>query len=200
MPRNEEGEFELVLGNRQLLSGFFIVVILFGVFFTMGYIVGRHSSPPVVATALPPVQAAVRSERAVDPPPPPVETARTEGPPAEAPPTTTAAALPAHQDPPEPKREEPKERPTPSAPRTAETPSAGVASGTYLQVAAPKRAAAEGVVAALKKRDIIATMLPGPDENTVRVVVGPFKDAAAIGKMRTELETAGFKPFIKKVN
>src|SRR5215471_12336499 len=45
MPRNDEGEFELVLGNRQLLSGFFIVVILFGVFFTMGYIVGRHSSP-----------------------------------------------------------------------------------------------------------------------------------------------------------
>ena len=51
MPRNEEGEFELVLGNRQLLSGFFIVVILFGVFFTMGYIVGRHSSPPAVADA-----------------------------------------------------------------------------------------------------------------------------------------------------
>ena len=51
MPRNEEGEFELVLGNRQLLSGFFIVVILFGVFFTMGYIVGRHSSPPGAESA-----------------------------------------------------------------------------------------------------------------------------------------------------
>ncbi|MCI0364063.1 MAG: hypothetical protein L0219_09300, partial [Phycisphaerales bacterium] len=56
MPRNDDGEFELVLGNRQLLSGFFIVVILFGVFFTMGYIVGRHSSPtppasPSTATA-----------------------------------------------------------------------------------------------------------------------------------------------------
>src|SRR3954469_13663876 len=57
MPRNDEGEFELVLGNRQLLSGFFIVVILFGVFFTMGYIVGRHSSPgplgPTAAAASP---------------------------------------------------------------------------------------------------------------------------------------------------
>src|SRR6476469_5979719 len=50
MPRNEEGEFELVLGNRQLLSGFFIVVILFGVFFTMGYIVGRASSPASLTT------------------------------------------------------------------------------------------------------------------------------------------------------
>ena len=45
MKNSETGEFELVLGNKQLLSGFFIVVILFGVFFTMGYIVGRNSSP-----------------------------------------------------------------------------------------------------------------------------------------------------------
>ena len=28
MPRNEDGEFELVLGNRQLLSVFFILVVL----------------------------------------------------------------------------------------------------------------------------------------------------------------------------
>ena len=40
-----EGEYELVLGNRQLLSAFFIIVILFGVFFTMGYVVGRNSAP-----------------------------------------------------------------------------------------------------------------------------------------------------------
>jgi hypothetical protein len=35
MPRNDDGEFELIMGNRQLLSVFFIVVILLGVFFTM---------------------------------------------------------------------------------------------------------------------------------------------------------------------
>ena len=52
MAKNEEGEFELVLGNRQLLSGFFIVVILFGVFFTMGYIVGRHSTPTLAAASM----------------------------------------------------------------------------------------------------------------------------------------------------
>ena len=45
MPRNEDGEFELVVGNKQLRSVFFIVVILIGVFFTMGYIVGRNSGP-----------------------------------------------------------------------------------------------------------------------------------------------------------
>ena len=36
MPKNEDGEFELILANRQLLSVFFIVVVLLGVFFTMG--------------------------------------------------------------------------------------------------------------------------------------------------------------------
>jgi hypothetical protein len=47
--KNEDGEFELILGNRQLLSVFFIVVILLGVFFTMGYIVGRNSAPVMSA-------------------------------------------------------------------------------------------------------------------------------------------------------
>src|SRR5207245_8966674 len=36
--------------NRQLLSAFFIVVILFGVFFTMGYVVGRNSAPASAAS------------------------------------------------------------------------------------------------------------------------------------------------------
>ena len=45
MARTEEGEFELILGNRQLISVFLIVVILLGVFFSMGYIVGRNSAP-----------------------------------------------------------------------------------------------------------------------------------------------------------
>ena len=43
MARNDEGEFELVLGNRQLLSVFFILMVLMGVFFAMGYIVGRNN-------------------------------------------------------------------------------------------------------------------------------------------------------------
>src|SRR5882757_2060100 len=45
LPKNDDGEFELILGNRQLLSVFFVIVILLGVFFTMGYIVGRNSAP-----------------------------------------------------------------------------------------------------------------------------------------------------------
>src|ERR1039457_2289244 len=47
MRNNETGEFELVVGNRQLLSGFFIVVLLFAVAFAMGYVVGQNTQRPV---------------------------------------------------------------------------------------------------------------------------------------------------------
>src|SRR5689334_3082038 len=77
-----DGEYELVLGNRQLLSAFFIIVILFGVFFTMGYVVGRNSAPAAAATGLPPTFAPNQRPEAASPAPPPVQTAT---PPAESP-------------------------------------------------------------------------------------------------------------------
>ena len=61
MPKTEDGEFELILGNRQLLSVFFIVVVLLGVFFTMGYIVGRNSGPGAEARKTEPKQIVVDS-------------------------------------------------------------------------------------------------------------------------------------------
>ncbi|HVX68050.1 MAG TPA: SPOR domain-containing protein [Bryobacteraceae bacterium] len=44
MPKNEDGEFELVVGNRQLLSIVFILMVLFGVVFSMGYFLGRANT------------------------------------------------------------------------------------------------------------------------------------------------------------
>src|SRR5580692_4748332 len=96
MPKNEEGEFELILGNRQLLSVFFIVVVLLGVFFTMGYIVGRNSSP----IASPDVVASHKESKPVVIDPPARESAKTPAPPtASAAPTETAAQLPPREDP-----------------------------------------------------------------------------------------------------
>src|SRR5271170_5139278 len=80
-----ENEQEFVLGNKQLLSAFFVVVLLLGVFFAMGYIVGSNTGPnssarktvqaepaPVTASAPardsasapPPVQPAVQQDPA----------------------------------------------------------------------------------------------------------------------------------------
>src|SRR5579872_2505265 len=83
LPQNEDGEFELILGNRQLLSVFFIVVILLGVFFTMGYIVGRNSgavtadlTPVPGVDARPPATEA--PAKAAEPAPAPVSPTPTE--------------------------------------------------------------------------------------------------------------------------
>jgi hypothetical protein len=199
MPRNDEGEFELVLGNRQLLSGFFIVVILFGIFFTMGYIVGRHSSPagPDTTAAASPEQAPSTSLRPASPAGPPpgqaevvaAESRKSEPPPQTPEPVTGTRPATA-----------PPETPRPVEKTVASHSSSGVsdpAPGSYLQVAAPKRTAADGVVESLKNKGIMAVLAPGPNEETVRVLVGPL-DSATIGKMRMDLEGAGFKPFPKR--
>ena len=44
-----DGEKELVLGNKQLISLFFVVVALCGVFFALGYMIGRNTSKPLTA-------------------------------------------------------------------------------------------------------------------------------------------------------
>ena len=197
MATNEEGEFELVLGNRQLLSGFFIVVVLFGLFFTMGYIVGRHSSPAPASTA-----AAVSQEPVSPTNPTPNPSA---GPaPGQA---EVVVEQPKQPESPEPvtgtrPATAPAVTPQPTQTRRTETaPSSFEVSepvpGVYLQVAAPKRSAAAGVVDSLKNKSITAVLAPGPNEDTVRVLVGPL-DSAALGKMRMDLESAGFKPFTKK--
>jgi cell division septation protein DedD len=186
MPKNEEGEFELVLGNRQLLSIFFIVVILFGVFFTMGYIVGRNSAPAVASesglakgtvaeTQEPAAEPAAASPAAVQ-----------QNKPAQEPPTEAAAPAP-------PKREEPA--PEPLAPLAQAEPGPG---NIFLQVAAVGRSEAEVEVGILKKRGYPALVGPGPREGVFRVLVGPYRDAASAGKAKADLENLGFKPIVRK--
>jgi hypothetical protein len=79
MAKLEDGEFELVLGNKQLLSVFFIVAVLFAVFFAMGYIAGRNAtpadlraqtpSPATASTPAPPGAAAPKPNTDLSAPP-----------------------------------------------------------------------------------------------------------------------------------
>src|SRR5579862_3290474 len=205
MARNDEGDFELVMGNRQLLSGFFIVVILFGVFFTMGYIVGRHSSPAPLETTVNP-EPIPRSASPGNPPPgqavltPADSTAKSEDAPPAAPNVPVTSTQPATGP-----AESPHPASAPKAEKAESAPARTVAGskisdpapGTYLQVLAPKRTAADGVVDSLKSKGITAVLAPGPNEDSVRILVGPL-DLSSLGKMRADLESAGFKPFAKK--
>ncbi len=49
MAKNEDGEIELVLQNRQLIAVFLILAVVLGLMFGMGYMVGRSMAPPVLA-------------------------------------------------------------------------------------------------------------------------------------------------------
>jgi cell division septation protein DedD len=202
MPKNEDGEFEVVLGNRQLLSVFFIVVILFGVFFTMGYIVGRNSAPAVAAAPAPARTETAEARTpavAVQPapvfqPPAPASQPAPQTPPPPRVTRTEAATEPA------PAVEKPKPEPPkrePPAPKPAADPEPGPGR-LYLQVAAVGRPEAELEVNTLKKRGFPAHVGPGPREGIFRVLVGPYKTAADAARIKAELEGLGFKPYVRK--
>ena len=98
MPTNEEGEFELVLGNKQLLSVFFLVVLLLAVFFSMGYLAGRYTapSPQMMASNRPlTVDPVTPQNPLVDPTKPSPSLPPTEDVVKPDPPKQTAAAKPA---------------------------------------------------------------------------------------------------------
>ncbi|MEJ7607576.1 MAG: SPOR domain-containing protein [Bryobacteraceae bacterium] len=165
--RNEDGEFELVLGNKQMLSVFFIVMVMLGAFFAMGYVVGKNSAPVTAAavTAEPYVRSDARSAMA-------------------------------------PRREEPAVAASP----VAEAPVASNSIGqpklgeTYLQVSAVARTEAEMLTGILLKKGFRAIVAPGPNEELYRVLVGPAQDVAESSRLKADLEQAGFKPIVRKIN
>jgi len=197
VPRNDDGEFELILGNRQLMSVFFIVVILLGVFFAMGYIVGRNSSPtgvPEVASRRPDTRPA-----AADTPASTRETTKETAipAPAEAPkdadsqPRETAAQQgPATKPAPAP---EPAPAPVPvKAPARAGTSGEPQSGKTYLQLSAIDHDKAEIMVELLRKKNFAAIAAEIPEKPGVfRVLVGPISDAD-INKTRAALQDASF--------
>lgn len=206
MPRNEEGEFELVVGNRQLLTIVFILMLLFGTVFSMGYFVGRNSAPesasgggaanpppaqpgatrepPPVVPNLEPGQASVAptASKPETGPAKPLETPKTTPAPAK-PVESPAAALP----------------PAPVPIAGEEAPATQPAAGqTFLQVAAVRRPEAELMVDVLKRRGFPARIAPVPDKPEFRVLVGPLQDAATLAKTQADLALAGFRSIVRK--
>jgi cytoskeletal protein RodZ len=204
VPKNEDGEFELILANRQLLSVFFIVVVLLGVFFTMGYIVGRNSGP---ATEVAAVRKPESKPIVVDPTPPQDSSPAASAPASAAPaPTSTQPQREAETPKPEPKREEPVARKEPPAKKEKEKPvpvsAPPAASGqTYLQLVATAKAEADVMVDVLHQKQFKAIAVEIPEKpGLFRVLVGPLADGT-LNKMKSDLTSAGFPgdKAIKKV-
>ena len=147
-----DGEKELVLGNKQLISLFFVVVALCGVFFAMGYMIGRNTSKPATANLESGNQAAAAAPAAApngeSPAPqpqdaePPRETAPSETQPAGDAPTPVSP--PTHSLPPSTQTQ-----------AAHDTPSVSRKTGaTYLQVTALRRADADNLVKTLREQKL----------------------------------------------
>jgi len=207
MRNNETGEFELVVGNRQLLSGFFIVVLLFAVAFAMGYVVGQNTQRP--AKLADGGSSSLVANAAVDVRPQPSSPVT----PAPAPPTAAAPDAAAGQQPssdpatgavPQPTAQPTTQPAQASQPATGEKPVAAPANtgtvgaselppGSFWQAIAVKPEVAEGIRQALKDKGFRVSLTPGTS-NLTRVLVGPYSDTSAYGRAKTELENAGFRP------
>ncbi len=209
MPTNEEGEFELVLGNKQLLSVFFLIVLLLGVFFSMGYIVGRNTAPSStqLASASRPLTVDPPTGAAAPPPdlskPSPVKTeeapvVREETPPPAPKPERVKErpAEPVAVAPPKPKPA-PEPKPVVEQPKPAPTAAKPMAGKYYLQVAAVKDRDAATLSEVLGKRGFPTTTEPVPEKPLVRVLVGPFQNADAMNEAKSKL--ADFKPIPRKI-
>jgi cell division septation protein DedD len=190
MKNKETGEFELLVGNGQIISGFFILALLLAVFFAMGYIVARakYQQEPGAATTLaanPPADSRGPAAAPATPPAaPPRDTERSAGDAAKPaddgqPQPSTQAAREARQE-----RTEPPPEPVP-----AET-----AQGIYWQISATvNQDAARALLQTIKDMGLPVTLSPGPN-NFTRVLVGPYSDTATLAHVKTQLENAGLHP------
>jgi cell division septation protein DedD len=209
MLRTSESETEILLGNKQLLGIFFVVVVLLGVAFAGGYKLGQASkkaaAPATVADQTPASDTTGTGgeTHSVPPETPPADTTRqTETPVAQAP----ASTPPSGEDEP-PLGSKKRARSTKAAePRTQTvSPETSGASGftpqtgqIFLQVAAVGRDEAEAVADVLRKKGFRAHAVPKPGSPKIfRVIVGPVRDAADLSATRDSLRsTAGFREVI----
>lgn len=192
MPKAPDGQYEMVLENRQVLTIFFAVVVLCGVFFGLGYIVGKNTMgyiPPAEAGVV-----AAGKKSAI----PPVDTA----------PATQDQAAPATSDLTFHKALEEKGssaklegQPVP-APPAEPKPSAASANGggtISLQVAAlSKKEDADATLSLLQKKGFPATVVTTPADRLFRIQVGPFSSAKEAEEMKARLEQEGFRPYVRK--
>jgi cell division septation protein DedD len=213
--KSSGGDF--VLESRHLVGLFLLLVVIFGVVFTLGYLLGRgqydsqlraevgappgmegppgnkiKSSPPAGDQPAPKNGSDWDFYHSADPQPAPERLQPT--PPKSAPVPAASPAAPA-------KPATPPAKPAKSAKNSAsgaQTPP--IAKGSLmLQVAAVLRQEdALALAQALQQKKFPAIVVPPSADKYYRVQVGPYSDNQAATKARQDLEDKGFKSIIKR--
>ncbi|HYB60484.1 MAG TPA: SPOR domain-containing protein [Methylomirabilota bacterium] len=213
------GSGDMVLESRHLVGLFLLLTVIFGVVFTLGYLLGRsqYDTQLRAATAHAQESAGGPADRAAPPeksPPAPQgsdwsfyhsadpKPANDHLVPAPGPaPAASSTSTPAPAKPPKPAASAPAAQPKatpPAAPAPKTTPS--IPKGAIvLQVAAlVKESDALALAQVLQEKKFPAFVLSPSADKYYRVQVGPYADAAAAAVARDKLEAAGFKSIVKR--
>ena len=188
MPTAANGEYEVVVENRQLTIIFFAVVVLCAVFFGLGYIVGKNTIGYIPAAdsdlaAVAGKRSALASAGAAEP---------TKVQAASVPPATELT----FQQTLEAKRSPARLQTRSSAPTTG---AAAAEPAVHLQVAAlRKKGDAEALLSLLKGKGFPAVLVASRADRLFRVQVGPFTSAKDVEQMKQRLGREGFKTITKK--
>ena len=189
MRNKETGEFEVLVGNGQLLSGFFILLLLLAVTFCMGYVVGQNSprSAKLAGETASSTLSDVRQQ-----PQAPVQTAPSV---AQAPATAdpAAGAAPPAEAPPQPTTQPAREAEVaPASPPPAVSTASSVPDGppgSFWQVGVWKETkVAEVLVASLKEGGFPAFVRVDAS-GLAHAMVGPYSDPQTMGRAKIELQT-----------
>jgi DedD protein len=189
---------EITLGTGKMLALFFGLVALCGVFFGMGYKLGRSSVTPATSVAGSSATASTVTNPAVRPSA--IKSAN------DAPSATDVAFYNSRGQTPSSSRSNAESAKSgdaggakPDDNQSAADPNAPPAlNGYYVQVAAvSKQEDGEALVDALKKKQYPAFASAGPDK-LFHVQVGPFGDIKSAEDMRAKLVVDGYNPILKK--
>lgn len=200
-----EQETEITLGNGRLLGLFIGLVVLCGVFFVMGYMLGKNSAPgntlltdATSNTAGDGTMKPGAIQGVATPAPTPAPAVQ----PSAEPTNTTEpepAAVPVEQErAPEPAAPEvarPAARPV-SRPAATATPSLG---SYIVQVAAvSKQQDADALASALRRKQYTVNVSSQMPDRLFHVQIGPFSDPKLAEMVRSRLVADGYNPIVKK--
>jgi septal ring-binding cell division protein DamX len=210
---------ERVLEGRHVIGLFFLMLLFSGVFFTLGYVMGRNQLEAQVRAATTHGADATLPAN-TDPPPRPSKSPVST--PGSSDPATDANTTPPSSEwefyrAGEKKSSNDHLKPAPAAPsaqpKTLATsakgtvPSAarsigsaqGIPRGAYLLQVAALRVESEAITIAndLRKKKFPAFVQTPQGDKYYRVQVGPYTDQKAMQNAKKGLETAGFKAIIK---
>jgi cell division septation protein DedD len=202
-------ETEITLGNGRLLGLFIGLVVLCGVFFVMGYMLGKNSAPG--NTLLTDATSSMSGDGAIKPgaiqsvaTPTPVQTPTPAVQPAAEPSSTNEPEAPAQAPEPAPEPAAPEvtrrvARPASATPVVRPAATATSAGSFIVQVAAvSKQQDADALAAALRRKQYTVTVSSQTPDKLYHVQIGPFSDSKLAEMVRSRLVADGYNPIVKK--